>query len=175
MRTVLKAASRRCTECGPRRLSAAIVELDVLLDRWQRAKNGNGQVVLLAGEPGIGKSRIAIALSERMRGEECVSLRYHGSPYHTNSALFPVLDQLRRAAGFGHEEAPEVKLAKLQALLGLAVADAEPVIPLVAEHLAIPTGERYPHAEVAPEQKKAKTFQALLAQLEGHGRKTARC
>jgi class 3 adenylate cyclase/predicted ATPase len=142
-------------------------ELDVLLDRWQRAKNGSGQVALLAGEPGIGKSRIAIALSERLRGEECVSLRYHGSPYHTNSALFPVLDQLRRAAGFGHEDAPEVKLVKLEALIGLAVADAEPVIPLIAEHLAIPTAEHYPHSEVAPEQKKAKTFQALLAQLEG--------
>ena len=92
-------------------------ELDVLLELWQLAKNGRGQVVLLSGEPGIGKSRIAIALRERLRGEECVSLRYHGSPYHTNSALFPVLDQLRRAARFEHEDAPEVKLAKLQALI----------------------------------------------------------
>ena len=96
-----------------------------------------------------------------------MSLRYHGSPYHTNSALFPVLDQLRRAAGFGHEDAPEVKLAKLQALIGLAVADAKPVIPLIAEHLAIPTDEHYPHSEVAPEQKKAKTFQASARPARG--------
>ena len=151
----------------PTSLVGRDLELDVLLDRWQRAKNGNGQVVLLAGEPGIGKSRITIAMSERLRGELGASLRYHGSPYHTNSALFPVLDQLRRAAGFGHEEAPEVKLAKLQALLGLTVPDPGSAIQLVAEHLAIPTGERYPPADVAPEQKKAKTFQVLLAQLEG--------
>ena len=142
-------------------------ELALLLECWRRAKDGRGQVALLSGEPGIGKSRIAIALRERLRGEECVSLRYHGSPYHTNSALFPVLDQLRRAAGFEHEDAPEVKLAKLQALLALAVPDPKSAIPLIAEHLAIPTAGHYPAPEDAPEQKKAKTFQALLAQLEG--------
>jgi predicted ATPase len=146
-------------------------QLDVLLELWQLARNGRGQVALLAGEPGIGKSRIALALSERLRGEECVSLRYHGSPYHTNSALFPVLDQLRRAARFAHEDTPELKLAKLQALIGLAVADAKPVIPLLAEHLAIPTDEYFPHSEIVSEQKKEKTFQALLAQLEGQAAK----
>jgi class 3 adenylate cyclase len=151
----------------PTSLVGRDLELDVLLDRWQRAKDGSGQVVLLAGEPGIGKSRIAIALNERLRGELSVSLRYHGSPYHTNSTLFPVLDQLRRAAGFGHEDAPQVKLAKLRALLGLAVPAPGSAVPLLAEHLAIPTGEDYPSFEMAPEQKKAKTFQALLAQLEG--------
>jgi len=142
-------------------------ELAALLECWRRAKDGMGQVALLSGEPGIGKSRIAIALRERLRDEECVSLRYHGSPYHTNSVLFPVLDQLRRAAGIEHHDAPEVKLAKLQALLVLAVRDPKSAIPLIAEHLAIPTGDYYPPPEVAPEQKKAKTFQALLAQLEG--------
>lgn len=142
-------------------------ELALLLERWRGAKDGGGQVVLLSGEPGIGKSRIAIALRERLRGEECLSLRYHGSPYHTNSALFPVLDQLRRAASFGHEDASEVKLAKLEALLALAVPDPKSAIPLIAEHLAIPTGDRYPPPELASELKKAKTLQALLAQLEG--------
>jgi class 3 adenylate cyclase len=142
-------------------------ELDVLLDLWQRAKDGSGQVALVSGEPGIGKSRIALALGERLQGEDCMFMRYHGSPYHTNRALFPVLDQLRRAAGFGHKDPPEVKLEKLQALLGLAVADPSSAVPLVAEHLAIPTGEDYPPFEAAPEQKKASTFQALLAHLEG--------
>ncbi|TDQ07312.1 SAM (Sterile alpha motif) domain-containing protein, partial [Phyllobacterium brassicacearum] len=142
-------------------------ELAVLLECWRRAKAGRGQVALLSGEPGIGKSRIAVTLRERLRGEECVSLGYHGSPYHTNSALFPVLDQLRRAAGFEHEDTPEMKVAKLQTLLALAVPDPTSAIPLIAEHLAIPTGDRYPAPEVAPEQKKAKMFQALLAQLDG--------
>jgi class 3 adenylate cyclase/tetratricopeptide (TPR) repeat protein len=142
-------------------------ELDLLLDCWRRAKDGGGQVALLSGEPGIGKSRIAIALRERLRSEECVSLRYHGSPYHTNSALFPVLDQLHRAAGLGRDDAPQVKLAKLEALLVLAVPDPKSAVPLIAEHLAIPTGDRYPPHELAPEEKKAKTFQALVAQLEG--------
>ncbi|UXN64460.1 AAA family ATPase [Phyllobacterium sp. A18/5-2] len=142
-------------------------ELAALLECWRRAKAGRGQVALLSGEPGIGKSRIAIALRERLRGEECVSLRYHGSPYHTNSALFPVLEQLRRAAGFEHEDTPEVKLTKLEALLALAVPDPKSAMPLIAEHLAIPTSGQYPLPEVAPEQKKAKTFQTLIAQLEG--------
>ena len=142
-------------------------ELALLLECWQRAKDGRGQVALLSGEPGIGKSRIAIALRERLRREECVSLRYHGSPYHTNSALSPVLDQLIRSAGFGKEDTPEVKLAKLQALLVLAVPDSKSAIPLIAEHLAIPMGEHYPRRELAPEQKKVRMFQTLLAQLEG--------
>jgi len=142
-------------------------ELALLLDRWWQAKDGEGQVVLLSGEPGIGKSRIAIALRERIRSEECLSLRYHGSPYHTNTALFPVLDQMHRAAGFVHEDAAEERLVKLEALLGQAVPDPKSAIPLIAEQLAIPTGHRYPPPELAPEQKKAKTFQALLAQLEG--------
>lgn len=142
-------------------------ELAVLLECWRRAKDGRGQVALLSGEPGIGKSRIAVALRGQLRSEKCLSLRYHGSPYHTNSALFPVLDQLRRAAGIEHHDVPEVKLAKLQELLALAVSDPKSAIPLIAEHLAIPTTDRYPPSELAPEQKKAKTFQALLAQLEG--------
>jgi tetratricopeptide (TPR) repeat protein len=142
-------------------------ELALLLECWRRAKDGNGQVALLSGEPGIGKSRIAIALRERFRGEERLSLRYHGSPYHTNSALFPILDQLRRAAGFGHDDAPELKLAKLEALLVLAVPDPKSAIPLMAENLAIPAGDRYLPPELAPEQKRAQMFQALVAQLEG--------
>lgn len=142
-------------------------EVALMLDRWRRARAGEGQVVLLSGEPGIGKSRITLGLRERLRGEECLSLRYYGSPYHTNSALFPVLDQLRRAAGFAHEDAAEVRLSKLEALLVSAVPDAKSAIPLIAEHLAIPIGDRHPAPEVTPEQKKAKTFQALVAQLEG--------
>jgi predicted ATPase len=143
-------------------------EIALLLDRWRQAKeDARGHVVLLSGEPGIGKSRITIALRERLRDEKCLSLCYDGSPYHTNSALFPVLYQLRRATGFERDDTPEVKLAKLETLLPAAEPDPKSTIPLIAEHLAIPIGDRYPVPELAPEQKKAKTFQALLAQLEG--------
>ena len=142
-------------------------ELALLRDRWRRARDGDGQVVLLCGEPGIGKSRIAIALRERLHTEEALFPRYHGSPYHINSALFPILDQLKRAAGFGQDDVAEMKLVKLEALLLSAVPGAQSAIPLIAEHLAIPTGDRYPSRELAPEQKKAETFQALLAQLDG--------
>jgi class 3 adenylate cyclase/tetratricopeptide (TPR) repeat protein len=141
-------------------------ELALLIDRWRRAKAGEGQVVLLSGEPGIGKSRIAIALRERLRGEEFQMLGYHGSPYHSNSVLFPILDQLYRAAAIAHGDPAEVKLTKLEALLVSAMPDPTSAIPLVAEHLAIPTGDRYPPLELAPEQKKAKMFQALVAWLE---------
>jgi class 3 adenylate cyclase/predicted ATPase len=141
-------------------------ELALLLNRWRRAKDGEGQVVLLSGEPGIGKSRIALALRERLHREDRMSLRYQGSPYHSNSALFPVMNQLNRAAGFARDDPTEVRLSKLEALLVSAVPDSKSVIPLIAEQLAIPTDSRYPSAELAPEQKKAKTFQALLAQLE---------
>ncbi|WP_284736154.1 adenylate/guanylate cyclase domain-containing protein [Dongia deserti] len=142
-------------------------ELALLLDRWEQAKGGEGQVVLLSGEPGIGKSRIALALRQRLGGEELMSLRYYGSPYHTNSALFPIIDQIERAAGFDRNDAPADKLAKLESLLGMAVSDLETTVPLIGDLLVVPAGGSYPPLELAPEQKKAKTFQALLAQLEG--------
>jgi class 3 adenylate cyclase len=142
-------------------------ELALLLDRWQRAKSGEGQVVLLSGEPGIGKSRIALALRERLGSDAGISVRYHGSPYHTNTALFPVIDQLERASGFARGDTPEVRLAKLEALLGNAATGSRSAVLLIAEHLAIPTGNRFPALELAAEQKKAQTFHVLLAQIEG--------
>ena len=142
-------------------------ELALLLDRWRQAEAGEGQVVLLSGEAGIGKSRIALALRQRLRGGKLMSLRYYGSPYHTNSVLFPVIDQLERAAGFARDEAPADKLAKLEVLLGMAVSDLESAVPLIADLLTVPTGESYPPLDLAPDQKKAKISQALLAQLEG--------
>ena len=92
-------------------------ELALLLDRWRLAKGGEGQVVLLAGEPGIGKSRIVLALRERLRAEPRTSVRYNCSPFHANSALHPVIEQLARAAGFAPEDDAATRLAKLEALV----------------------------------------------------------
>ena len=89
-------------------------ELALLLERWRRAKAGEGQVVLLSGEPGIGKSRIVLALREALAQEPVTVLNHFCSPYHMNSALFPVIGQLERAAGFAREDGPEEKLSKLE-------------------------------------------------------------
>jgi len=93
-------------------------EIDLLLRRWARAKAGDGQVVLVSGEPGLGKSRIAAALAERLHAEPHIRLRYFCSPYHQDSALFPFIDQLARAAGFARDDRPRTKLEKLEGLAG---------------------------------------------------------
>ena len=92
-------------------------ELDLLLRRWRKAKTGEGQVVLLSGEPGIGKSRLTAALAERFASEPHARLRYFCSPQHTDSALYPIVSQMERAAGFAHSDATPTKLDRLDALL----------------------------------------------------------
>ena len=93
-------------------------ELELLLRRWSRAKSGEGQVVLLSGEAGIGKSRLTAALLERLATEPHTRLRYFCSPQHTDSALYPIIGQMERAAGLAHDDTPPRKLDKLDALLG---------------------------------------------------------
>ena len=92
-------------------------ELELLLRRWSKAKTGEGQVVLLSGEAGIGKSRLTAALLERLAGEPHTRLRYFCSPQHTDSALYPIIGQMERAAGFVHDDTPQAKLDKLDAVL----------------------------------------------------------
>ena len=87
-------------------------ELAILLERWAWAKDGDGQVVLLAGEPGIGKSRLLRALRQELSGEPRLTLSHFCSPYHTNSALHPIIAQLERAAGFARDDEPEARLAQ---------------------------------------------------------------
>jgi class 3 adenylate cyclase/predicted ATPase len=144
-------------------------EIELLLRRWARAKGGDGQVVLVSGEPGIGKSRITAALVERLRGEPHIRLRYFCSPYRQDSALFPFIDQLGRAAGFGHDDMPSTKLEKLDSLLALANPPAEDVA-FVADLLALPASERGPLPNLSPAQKKQRTLVALMRQLEGLAR-----
>src|SRR5213076_2796373 len=95
-------------------------EVDLLLRRWERAKAGDGQVVLVSGEPGIGKSRIVAALEERLHTEPCLRLRYFCSPYRQDSALYPFVDQLGRASEFARDDTPGSRLQKLEALLARA-------------------------------------------------------
>jgi class 3 adenylate cyclase len=144
-------------------------EIDLLLRRWSRAKGGDGQVVLISGEPGIGKSRITAALVERIHGEPHIRLRYFCSPYRQDSALFPFIDQLGRAAGFARDDMPSTKLEKLESLLALANPPAEDVA-LLADLLSLPALEHRPLPNLSPPQKKQRTLEALIRQLEGLAR-----
>ena len=142
-------------------------EIALLLDRWEQAKEGDGQVVLLSGEAGIGKSRIVRMLRDRVATEDPVRLRYQCSPYHTNSALYPIIDQLERAAGFGRDDTSDIKLDKLQALLAQSSSDLAEAVLLLAALLSIPTGDRFDSLEMKPEQQKEKTLGALINQMNG--------
>ena len=142
-------------------------EIDLLLRRWEQAKGGDGCVVLISGEPGIGKSRIAQTILERLSGEPHTRLRYFCSPHHQDSALYPSITQLERAAGFRRDDTDEQRLAKLEAVLALATNDLGEAVPLLADLLSIPTGDRYPALNLTPQKRKEKTLHAQLAQVEG--------
>jgi class 3 adenylate cyclase len=140
-------------------------ELDLLLRRWARAKIGEGQVVLLSGEAGIGKSRLAAALMEGLAAEPHTRLRYFCSPQHTDSAFYPLIGQFERAAGFMHGDTPQTKLDKLGALLGQTSTSGEDAA-LLAEMLSLPNDGRYPALELVPKQRRQKTLAALNLHLE---------
>ena len=144
-------------------------ELELLLRRWSKAKGGEGQVVLLSGEPGIGKSRLTAALLERLATEPHTRLRYFCSPQRTDSALFPIISQMERAAGFTHADTGPVKLDKLDAVLALASTSKQDAA-LFAEMLSLLNDGRYPAIELTPQQRRQKTLEALTAQMEALSR-----
>src|SRR3982075_1867546 len=142
-------------------------EIELLLRRWQHSKHGEGCVVVLTGQPGIGKSHIALALQERLQAEPHITLRHFCSAHHTNSALYPFIGQLERAARFERSDSPAEKFAKLEALLVRSGADADRVVAPLANLLSLPPNDRYRLPELSPQKLKEMTLAALSAQLDG--------
>src|SRR5258705_29803 len=139
-------------------------ELELLLRRWSKAKNGEGQVVLLSGEAGIGKSRLIAALLKSLATEPHTRLRYFCSPQHTASTLYPVIGQMERAAGFTYKDTPQAKVDKLDALLAQSLTSAHDTA-LLAEMLSLPNDSRYPALELTPQQRRRGTLEALVLQV----------
>jgi class 3 adenylate cyclase/predicted ATPase len=140
-------------------------EFELLLRRWSGAKSGQGQVVLISGEPGIGKSRLTAALLERLAGEPHTRLRYFCSPQHTDSALHPIIGQMERAAELAHNDAPQAKLDKLDLVLARTSTSREDAA-LFAEMLSLANDGRYPAPDMPAPQRRLRTFEALVSQLE---------
>ena len=138
-------------------------ELEILLRRWSKAKTGEGQVVLLSGEAGIGKSRLTATMLELLAREPHTRIRYFCSPQHTDSGLYPIIAQIERAAGFTHQDTVQAKLDKLDALLGQTASQNA---ALLANMLSLPNDGRYMQLDLAPQQRRQKTLEALTAQLD---------
>jgi class 3 adenylate cyclase len=140
-------------------------ESELLLRRWLRAKSGEGQVVLLSGEAGIGKSRLTAALLEGVTAEPHTRLRYFCSPQHTDSAFYPIIGQMERAAGLVPDDTPQARLDKLDAMLARTSTSAEDAA-LITEMLSLPNDGRYPAVQLTPEQRRQRTLDALISQLQ---------
>jgi class 3 adenylate cyclase len=140
-------------------------ELELLLRRWSKAKTGEGQVVLLSGEAGIGKSRLTAALLERLTAEPHTRLRYFCSPQHTDSAFYPIIGQMERAARRAHDGSSQAKLDKLDAILAQTSTSKQDAA-LFAEMLSLPNDGRYPALDLTPEQRRQRTLEALVSQME---------
>jgi len=139
------------------------LEVGLLWERWAQAKEGEGQVVLLSGEPGIGKSRLVQILKEQVTVEGAARLEFRCSPYHQNSAFYPIIDHLQRLLQFHREESPQTKLEKLQQALARSRFPQADTLPLLAALLSLPQPEGAPPLTLSPQRQKQKTQEALVA------------
>ena len=152
---------------GPVPLIGRQAEVDLLLGCWQQARQGEGQVALLCGEPGIGKSRIVEAILERIADLPYARIRCQCSAYFTTSALYPFARQLAHAAGFLPTDSPATKLDKLERLLGESGQASPEIAALFARLLSIPTASRFPELDLSPEILKQRTVTALIDRMLG--------
>ena len=161
------AAESRFAATGSRssRLVGRVEEMDLLLDRWQSTREGTGQAVFIQGEAGMGKSRIVDALSRRISDEPHVRVLCQCSPYHSNTALYPVVRHLELAAGFAPEDSAACKLEKLEVLLAATDTNVAPTTGLMAELLSIPASSGYGPVQLPPAQRKAAIIAVLIDQL----------
>ena len=158
----------------PDGLSALVgreAECELLLRRWAKAKGGRGQVALISGEAGIGKSRLTAEFLERLPGEPHTRLRYFCSPQHTDSALYPIIGHIERAANFAREDDAKTKLDKLEVVLSRSSMSGEDAA-LLAEMLSLPNDGRYPALDLVPHQRRQRTLAALARRIEGIARET---
>ena len=146
-------------------------ECELLLRRWAKAKEGEGQVALISGEAGIGKSRLTAEFLERLPGEPHTRLRYFCSPQHIDSALYPIIDHIERAANFAREDDAKTRLDKLEAVLSRSSMPDKDAA-LLAQMLSLPNDGRYPVLDLAPHQRRRRTLAALARRIEGIARET---
>jgi class 3 adenylate cyclase/tetratricopeptide (TPR) repeat protein len=146
-------------------------EIALLIDRWDRAVRGEGQVALLSGEAGIGKSRILAIFRERIGEQHCWMLRYQCSPHHINDAFYPVIGQIWHAADFVSGESAAARLAKLEQMIEPTGLDRNEIVPYLASLLAIPTGQRYSASDLEPTELKERTIAAMLATIASAAQK----
>jgi len=158
-------AARRTSSTAP--MIARDQELALLMERWRQTKSGEGQLVLLSGEAGIGKSRIAEALIDALRVEPHFLLRYQCSPYHIDSALYPAIQQITHAAGFIPGDAVDLRLDRLEALLAKATDDIGEAAPLIAALIGLDAESRYGALPLTPQRRRNRTLAILIDQLTG--------
>jgi class 3 adenylate cyclase/predicted ATPase len=140
-------------------------EVALLVDRWQQVNQGEGQVVLLAGEAGIGKSRIVEAFRQMISGTSQSILRHQCSPYHVDSALYPIITELEHAANVVSNDPSSVRLGKIEGLLKKEGLNLEETLPVLAALLSIAPGDRYPPPDVDPQRRKERTLSALVERI----------
>nr|WP_283807986.1 AAA family ATPase [Bradyrhizobium shewense] len=142
-------------------------EVDLLMDRWVQAQNGEGQVILLSGEAGIGKSRIVAEIRQKIVDDDHTPILYQCSPHHTNSPFYPVISRLERAAGIAPDDSAEVKLDKLEQVLARSFSTIDDVAPIFATLLSLPIKDRYVALNLTPREQKERTLLALNELLGG--------